>query len=256
MRGWKVQFWPMVGPRRKWDAGSGKAPMPGYLSEMAAHGYNSDTIGPFHRFMIPWLFENRGVAKNAAILDVGAGQGHAAISLHEAGWRSITVLDIDDLNFPLFREHYGFQTVRRDVAREPLPLGDGSVDAAICMHVIEHLDRTEHFLAEMRRVLKVGAPFFIVTPDWRKSFRTFWEDPTHVKPYDKVSIVRLLRMSGFDATAQSWNSRYGLGRLQAYRLWPRLGMIGTDMIATARKPAMAAGVGAKAIPLPMARTRS
>jgi SAM-dependent methyltransferase len=230
--------------------------MPGYLSEMADHGYSAETIGPFHRFMIPWLFESHGVGKSAAILDVGAGQGHAAISLHAAGWRSITVVDIDDLNFPSFRERFGFRTIRCDIAHEPLPLADDSMDAAICLHVIEHLDRTAHFLAEARRVLKVGAPFFIVTPDWRKSYRTFWEDPTHVRPYDKFSIVRLLRMYGFDATVQSWNSRFGLGRLQTYRLWPRLGMIGTDMIAIARKPAATAEVSAKAVRVPMARATS
>ncbi|HUC63600.1 MAG TPA: class I SAM-dependent methyltransferase [Alphaproteobacteria bacterium] len=227
-----------------------------YLSEMAAQGYNAETIGPFHRFMMPWLMETHGVRKDASILDIGAGQGHASIPLDEAGWRSITVVDIDDLNFPMFRERFGFRALRCDIVRDPLPLADDSVDAAICLHVIEHLERTDHFLAEARRVLKVGAPFFVVTPDWRKTYIRFWDDPTHVRPYDKISIVRLLRMAGFDVTVHSWNSRYGTGRFQAYRLWPRLGMIGTDMMAIARKPAAAAGLSATVVPLATARATS
>ncbi len=51
--------------------------------------------------------------------------------------------------------------------RRPLPVADGSVDAVYHSHVLEHLDRDRvaPFLAEVRRVLRVGGVHRVVVPD-------------------------------------------------------------------------------------------
>ncbi|GIM94383.1 class I SAM-dependent methyltransferase [Paractinoplanes toevensis] len=51
--------------------------------------------------------------------------------------------------------------------RKPLPLADASVDAILAEHVLEHFcpDDLPSMLAEMRRVLRPGAPLRIVCPD-------------------------------------------------------------------------------------------
>jgi SAM-dependent methyltransferase len=207
---------------------------PGYLREMAASGYRLDAVGPFHRVMVPWLAGWLGVPRDGVVIDLGAGQGHCLLPLHEAGWRNLVAVDVDDVNFAAFRATLGCRTVRADLAHEPLPLGDRTADAVVCFHVIEHLDDPTVLVREVRRILRPGAPLALVTPDWRKAHRTFFDDPTHRHPFTKASIARLLRMHGFAPRVWSWNSRFGLGRLQAYRLWPRLGMIGTELLAIAR----------------------
>jgi ubiquinone/menaquinone biosynthesis C-methylase UbiE len=131
---------------------------------------------------------------------------------------------------------YGIRTVLCDASREPVALDDASADAVSCFHLIEHMENPTNLLSEIGRILKPGAPAFIVTPDWQKAWRTFWNDPTHKRPYSKVSMARVLRMHGFAVEQHSWNARFGLGRLQAYKLWPRLGMMGIEMLAVARKP--------------------
>lgn len=202
-----------------------------YLEEMAKQGYHMDSIDRFHEVMLPWLLTSHGIARSAAVLDIGAGHGHCLIPLHRAGWARLVAVDVDDRNFDAFRARFGIKGYRCDIATEALPVADASAGAILSFHLIEHLPSASHLLAECARVLQPGGKLFLVTPDWRKQYRTFWRDPTHLRPYDKEAIARLMRMHGLQPELHSWGSRYGLGRLGAYRWTPRLGMIGADLLA-------------------------
>jgi 2-polyprenyl-3-methyl-5-hydroxy-6-metoxy-1,4-benzoquinol methylase len=206
-----------------------------YLKEMAEQGYHPRSVGPFHRHMIPWLMRVNGIGHDAVVMDIGAGQGHGLLPLKEGGWTHLMAVDIDDYNFDLFRNQFGFQTLKCDISCERIGCGDAIVDAVMCFHLIEHLPKPDHLIQEVRRVLKPCGLFFLVTPDWRKQFKTFWRDPTHIRPFDKRSLERLFRMHGFDPRVQSWNARFGVGRFQAYRWIPRLGMIGRDILIIGKK---------------------
>ena len=206
-----------------------------YLREMDRQGYNAGAIGPFNEFMIPWLLARHGVGKDQAVVDIGAGQGHGLIPLHSKGWRNLVAADVEDYKFESFRKEYGFRTVLCDISSQRLDLPDAAAGAVLCVHVIEHLADPSNLMAESHRILRQGGKLFLVTPNWRRLYRRFYGDPTHVHPYDKVSLARLLRIFGFSAEVHSWNTRFGLGRLRAYRLIPRLGMIGTNILAVGVK---------------------
>jgi len=186
--------------------------------------------------MVPYILKQIGVARDELIVDVGAAQGHGLIPAYCAGYEKLAAVDIDPWNFSLFEDRYRIRTFRCDVERESLPFRDGEVSALMCLHLIEHLQSPRLFISEVYRVLRPKGRFVIVTPDWQKQYKIFWRDPTHVHPYDKVSIARLLRMHGFqDVRTHSWGPRYGMGRLHAFRWFPRLGMIGIDMLALGSK---------------------
>jgi 2-polyprenyl-3-methyl-5-hydroxy-6-metoxy-1,4-benzoquinol methylase len=206
-----------------------------YLREMAEHGYNPESIGPFHEHMIPWLMSSNNVGKNEKIIDIGAGQGHCLLPMYNSGWRNLTAVDIDRYNFRLFKEKYGINTLCCDASVDRIDIPDGSVGAVFCFHLIEHIAAPQHILSEIHRVLKPSAKLFLVTPDWRKQYKTFWRDPTHVHPYDKESIFRLLKMHDFQVEIHSWGTSYGLGRVLAYKYAPTLGLIGQDILAIASK---------------------
>jgi 2-polyprenyl-3-methyl-5-hydroxy-6-metoxy-1,4-benzoquinol methylase len=206
-----------------------------YLKEMADGGYNPESIHAFHRFMVPWLMKSEGVSVASTVVDFGAGQGHCLIPLQEQGWRSLIAVDVDDFNFNVFERKYGIRTVKCNLADQKVALANGSADVILCFHVIEHLWSPENLMKEAHRILRPGGKLFLVTPDWKKSFVTFWGDPTHVKPYDKIALARLMRMYGFSPMVRSWNARFGVGRARLYKLWPRLGFIGREAIATGLK---------------------
>jgi SAM-dependent methyltransferase len=203
-----------------------------YLKEMAELGYTPDSIGSFHRTMIPYLLGRLGLGRDDLIVEVGAAQGHCILSAKRAGYANLAVLDVDPYNFQLFETQHQIACHRCDVEKDPFPFGDSQAGVVMGFHVIEHLREPGAFLGEALRVLRPGRVLALVTPDWRKQYRTFWRDPTHVHPYDKESIARLLRMHGLaDVRTYSWGSAYGLGRLHGYRWIPQLGMIGCDVLA-------------------------
>ena len=206
-----------------------------YLKEMAEQGYAPDKIGPFHEFMLPWLMSSNNVAKSDCVVDIGAGQGHCLISLQRQGWNKLVAIDIEDYNFSLFEDKYGITSKLCNIVSQTLDLESESAGAVLCFHLIEHLHDPENLLREIYRILKSNGKLFLVTPDWRKQYKSFWRDPKHVHPYDKTSITRILKMFGLIPNVFSWNSRYGLGKIQAYRWFPRLGMIGEDLIAIGKK---------------------
>jgi len=204
----------------------------GYLKEMSDQGYNVSSISNFHRVMLPNIFRSLGIYNNSKIVEIGAAHGHCAISLWEGGYQNIRIVDIDTYNFDYFKSAYGFECFQCDVSKEAIPFSSESIRVVLNAHLIEHLSTPEYFLSESFRIIEPGGIFILVTPDWRRQYKTFYRDPTHLRPYDKESIARLLRLSGFTRIQiSSWGSAYGFGRLQAYRIYQRFGFIGRDLIA-------------------------
>ncbi len=60
----------------------------------------------------------------------------------------------------------------------PWPMEDNSFDAAVCIHVIEHIRDFAGFMKEIHRVMKHGSTIYFETPHF--SSITSWSDPTHV----------------------------------------------------------------------------
>jgi SAM-dependent methyltransferase len=86
-----------------------------------------------------------------------------------------------------------------DLEADRLPLPEGAADIVTAISVIEHLRSPARFLAEIGRVLAPGGALILVTPNWRYSWRSFYDDPTHVHPYTPASLRRALVAHGFTA---------------------------------------------------------
>ena len=69
----------------------------------------------------------------------------------------------------------------------------------ISLAVLEHLQNPDIFLSESRRVLKKEAYLFLSTPNWKYCVNTFYDDPTHVKPYTPESMNLLPDTDGIIA---------------------------------------------------------
>lgn len=80
-----------------------------------------------------------------------------------------------------------------DLGAERWPWPDSSVDAAHCSHVLEHLpgETFFHFLRELYRVLKPGAPVKLILP-W-PTHDIFRNDPTHVRAVMPATMIMFSR---------------------------------------------------------------
>lgn len=207
-----------------------------YLKEMADQGYNSDTISPWHKFVVPMLLRDNGVHRDDLVVDIGAAQGHASITAYDAGYRNIHCVDYDDTYFGRFESQYGFQCHQVNLLEDKLPMEDNSVGAVLFFETIEHLLDPTNAMMEIRRVLAPGGTAFITTPDMDQVGSFFYEDPTHVRPFIKQGLERMMRIAGFEnPDVRRWGTRYGLGRLKLNERFPQLNFIGTHLIGIGKK---------------------
>ena len=119
--------------------------------------------------------------KKKQFLDLGCGDQHLRKSVEDRNLNYLG-LDITDVNFEF----------------DKLPLENNSIDFIISLAVIEHVSNPDNFLSEILRVLKPGGIVYISTPNWHYSYKEFYNDPTHVKPYNPATLERILLMYGFN----------------------------------------------------------
>lgn len=84
-----------------------------------------------------------------------------------------------------------------------LPLEDASVDALASINVLEHVPDDEASLAEMRRVLRPGAPAAIVVPAAPTLYDYYDRMLGHERRYARGELARKAHAAGFDVVADA-----------------------------------------------------
>lgn len=85
---------------------------------------------------------------------------------------------------------------------DKLPFKDNEFDIVIMYSVIEHLQRPVNILLEVHRVLKPGGKVVIITSNFQLEnlflcAKDFFNDPTHIRPYNRKSIRMLMQIYNF-----------------------------------------------------------
>jgi len=115
---------------------------------------------------------------------------------------------------------------------------DGEYDAVVFCHVIEHLPNGLDVLAALCGKLAPGGVIYVEFPSprslWLPSARgtlNFWDDPTHVRVYDRDEIARVLVERGVEVLARGRSRDHlkamvGLATLPLQALaWLRFGKL-------------------------------
>ena len=117
---------------------------------------------------------------NKFVVDLGCGDKYLEEPIKNSGAKYLG-LDFEDL----------------DLEIGSVPISDNSVDIVISLAVIEHLFNPGLFLNEIYRILTPGGLLWLSTPDINACKYSFWDDPTHIHPYNPKSMRFLLNMNGF-----------------------------------------------------------
>lgn len=133
------------------------------------------------------------------VLDIGCGSGWVGKVLKEFN-RDITIIGLDiDL--------IGLNEAKNEEqilgSAEKLPFKDDVFDGIIAKDVLEHLLYPLGAVLEFNRALKEGCRIYISVPDVKS--KTFWNDYTHIRPFNKRSLIHLLEDAGF-RTERLWYS--------------------------------------------------
>jgi SAM-dependent methyltransferase/glycosyltransferase involved in cell wall biosynthesis len=140
-----------------------------------------------------YLLAERLVA-HKDVLDIASGEGYgsALLAKHAA---SVVGVDISRAAVEHARARYVEITNLRflvgDCAEIPLP--DGCVDFVVSFETIEHHDKHEDMLLEIKRVLRPGGVLIISSPDrYNYSIRPGYQNEFHVKELFRYQFEDLL----------------------------------------------------------------
>jgi SAM-dependent methyltransferase len=134
--------------------------------------------------------------KGKRVLDYGCGSGYGSARIARNSIH-VDAVDVADDAIAYAQEHYGADNIAFHCCTPDsrLPFPDQSFDTVLSFQVFEHIQKTAHYLSEIRRVLKPGGQLILATPD-RSTRLLPWQSPWnrwHVREYDANSLRKSLR---------------------------------------------------------------
>jgi len=143
--------------------------------------------------------------KNAAVLDIGCGNGALIYLAAKYGYANITGVDRSPQQVAE-ADRLGISGVRLGDFMETLKgLPEASLDVVVSFDVIEHLTKEELLLLldEVYRVLRRGGRWIIHAPNGESPFasRIRYGDFTHEQCFTRESLMQLLKSCGFSRIA-------------------------------------------------------
>lgn len=136
--------------------------------------YNDNTIEHLHRYAFATVF-----AKGKAVLDIASGEGYGSHLL--AGYASkVYGMDIAaDIVEKASKKYKKENLQYLHGSADKINLPDNSVDIVVSFETIEHHDKHEEMMQEIKRVLVPDGVLIISTPD--KKYYT--DIPNHHNPW-------------------------------------------------------------------------
>ncbi len=148
-----------------------------------------------------WLLELMKPFLGKEVIEIGAGIGNFSIMLSKL--KKLLVTEYDDYHLSRLGNRFTghpFVTVKKlDLARpvEAQSFQRASFDAAICMNVLEHIEKEDIALQNLHTLLRPGGRLFLLVPAHPQLFGTLDEALGHYRRYTKEGLGPLLKQHGF-----------------------------------------------------------
>ena len=167
-------------------------------------GKNRYPLHPKH-LLNETIWYKKYLRKQDLILDLGAGSCQADIKISYKV-KKIFCVDIDKNNLYLASETAKKKNINNIIflnhnLNKKLPFKNNNFDKIICSDVLEHLNKRDFALCEIKRVLKPNGLLFLVTDNpntsWKKRLKShdlfFYADLDHKYEYPIEEIIKKLK---------------------------------------------------------------
>lgn len=157
----------------------------------------------------------RWLPERGRMLEVGCSYGYSLARARERGWQ-VAGVELSPTASQYAREHFGLDVFSGDLL--DAPLADGSFDAAVMWHVLEHTHDPRAQLGRLHALLRPGGVLGLRVPNVRSlgaraAGRSWlWRSlPAHLWYFSKTTLPRLLASCGFEvletrtARGDGWN---------------------------------------------------
>jgi 2-polyprenyl-3-methyl-5-hydroxy-6-metoxy-1,4-benzoquinol methylase len=206
--------------------------------------------------------------RGKTMLDIGCGTGEFLKAGADVGF-NVTGIDVDTTTTEYVVKRYGFHTVTGLLG--PETFAQGSFDAVVLSHVIEHLQKPVELLAIIYSILKPNGLFVMCTPnsdslledihnvygrvryDRSKSYYLApFQLPYHIIGFNLKSARRILEHSGFAVeycklrSGLEWEDKRRKLIMRSIKLMGALLGKGMSIVTISRKPEAARGMSNRA----------
>ena len=127
------------------------------------------------------------------LLDIGCGRGDQMRAFAKRGL-ACSGMDIASSAVDLAP---GFDVRVANLETDASPFGAAQFDFVYSKSVIEHMHQPDRFLDIALDSLKPGGLACILTPSWFHTYRIFFMEYTHVRPFTIESLETAMKMAGF-----------------------------------------------------------
>lgn len=151
--------------------------------------------------------ESRSINRQAPPVNEVIGAGVTVVDCGCYGWRLVDhcrlvgahLIGVDQAKPPEIPSDVKF-AMARGLAIE---LGDDEADVVVASHILEHIQEPVAFMRELMRITRPGGLIWVEAPSELAamvvssddpedhSFHSFWDDPTHVRPWSPGAMYRL-----------------------------------------------------------------
>jgi SAM-dependent methyltransferase len=136
------------------------------------------------------------------LLELGASYGHGLALARDRGWK-VTGVELSPTASEHARTHFGLTVYTRDISEVPLP--DGSFDAIVMWHVLEHVRNPKDQLVRLGALLKPGGVLGLRVPNiasfGARVAAQWWPwmcPPAHLWFFSSTTLPTLLEACGYD----------------------------------------------------------
>lgn len=149
--------------------------------------FTSNASEHLHRYAIA-----AGLVPGKRVLDIACGEGYGS-NLLSGTAASVIGVDIDvDTVVAAQKKYRRANLVYKQGSAAAIPLETASVDVVVSFETIEHHDKHEEMMKEIKRVLVPGGVLLMSSPN-RKNYSNGYKNPFHVKELYKEEFVALLQ---------------------------------------------------------------
>lgn len=145
---------------------------------------NETMVEHLHRYSIVM-----SLVRNKQVLDIACGEGYGS-KLMSSVAEHVTGVDIDKNVIDHAKQKYQSNNlIFIEGQADKIPLGVDSVDIVVSFETIEHHDKHDEMLIEIKRVLKPGGLLIMSSPE-KKTDKSF--NPYHIKELTRAEFKTLI----------------------------------------------------------------
>lgn len=143
-----------------------------------------------------------GYVKGMSVLDIACGAGYGSSLLFEAGAADVTGVDISAEAIQFALNHYGKAGIKF-MDRNAEKFKNGRYDVIVSFETLEHLEKRQQFLGNLRSMIKDQGVLIISTPN--KTITSPMKTPSEIRnayhkyEYIEKDFVAALQNAGFKA---------------------------------------------------------